>query len=220
MSGLQAAISVRYPLVEAIVAAMFVTQWLVDIGWNPPLDAGFRDALTSYAAHVILLSVCLATTLIDWDERPIPWSLLIWPAMIPLGGVVIGASLSTGGARLGASVVCLIATAILHGEGSLARATPASATTMMIGRWSVWGAILGVNLGLPRSPLALGGATLAWYLARRIRPTAGHSLWSGGSDRRGLAGRFRGVTTKGQDSALSGRLARQCRLDRFHRPRQ
>ncbi len=40
----QAAISVRYPLVEAIVAAMFVTQWLVDIGWNPPLDAGFRDA--------------------------------------------------------------------------------------------------------------------------------------------------------------------------------
>ncbi len=125
-----------------------------------------------------MLSVCLATTLIDWDERPIPWSLLIWPAMIPLGGVVIGASVSTGGARLGAGVVCLIATAILHRAGRLARATPASATTMMIGRWSVWGAIVGLNLGLTPSALALGGATLAWYLARRLRPTTGHSLWT------------------------------------------
>ena len=73
-SGCGARISVRYPLVEALTAALFLALW-----WNfPPAVA---------AAYMVLAALLVAGTFIDLEHMILPDSLTV-------GGAVAGAVLA------------------------------------------------------------------------------------------------------------------------------
>ena len=107
----QAAISVRYPIVEAITAGMFLLFGLVEgLSWGanlparpvmvedgliyPSLAVGELVGLLVY--HLVLLSTLLAAAIIEWDGHQVPWRLalptlliggigpLIWPHLHPV----------------------------------------------------------------------------------------------------------------------------------------
>ncbi|MCR4413494.1 MAG: prepilin peptidase [Thermoguttaceae bacterium] len=109
-----AAISPRYPLVEAVTATMFlVVAWVEGIsGTNlpqrpwPAVDSIVFRALTPgeslgvAAYHLLLLSTLLPAALIEYDRRPLPARLaipalvlgaglpLVWPHLRPVPAIV------------------------------------------------------------------------------------------------------------------------------------
>ncbi len=77
----KARISFRYPLVEAITAAMFLAVGMADglsAGAGLPLD-GKAAMLTAY--HLLLLCTLLAAGLIQYDGHRVPWQLML-PALV------------------------------------------------------------------------------------------------------------------------------------------
>jgi leader peptidase (prepilin peptidase) / N-methyltransferase len=67
-------ISARYPLVEAITAAIFLALALVEI-----------DQLAeAYPLHVLLLCTLLSAALIEYDGNRVPWKLFIPALMVGL----------------------------------------------------------------------------------------------------------------------------------------
>jgi len=109
----RAEISPRYPLVEAITAAMFLALGIVETfsgGANLPLRPGAAGegalglldvtqsaAVTAY--HLVLLCTLLAAAWIEYDGHPLPWRLalpawvvgglapLVWPWLRPVPAV-------------------------------------------------------------------------------------------------------------------------------------
>lgn len=84
----KAAISPRYPLVELVVAAIFVALAYVDIYLptikaddpatpinSAPTDARLGLWLFAFAAHAWLACSLLAAGLIRWDGQRVPWRL-------------------------------------------------------------------------------------------------------------------------------------------------
>lgn len=88
-------ISIRYPLVEALTAAVFLLLGAVELlggGANLPLrpveviDATIHLPWTPerlagiLAYHLLLLSTLLPAALIEYDAKPVPWRLT-WPGL-------------------------------------------------------------------------------------------------------------------------------------------
>jgi leader peptidase (prepilin peptidase) / N-methyltransferase len=84
-----AAISVRYPLVEALVGFLFLGAFLVDVILGPRVDWGISAIqLTAAAYHSVFLALLVAATFIDYD-------LIMIPDEITVTGMVIGVGLGT-----------------------------------------------------------------------------------------------------------------------------
>jgi leader peptidase (prepilin peptidase)/N-methyltransferase len=84
-------ISARYPLVEAVTAAIFAAVALAEITY-----LGRTNAYGLYPLHILLLCTLLSAALIEYDGRYPPWRLFlpaliaglvvpwIWPSLRPL----------------------------------------------------------------------------------------------------------------------------------------
>ncbi len=85
-----APISVRYPLVEALVGFLFLGVYLVDVIAGPPGAWGQVPAfqLVAAAYHAVFLALLVAATFIDYD-------LMIIPDQITITGMVVGVGLGT-----------------------------------------------------------------------------------------------------------------------------
>ena len=83
-------ISVRYPLVEALVGLLFLGAFIVDVAAGPRGRWGQVDAqeLAAAAYHSIFLALLVAATFIDYD-------LQIIPDQITLTGMAIGLIMGT-----------------------------------------------------------------------------------------------------------------------------
>jgi leader peptidase (prepilin peptidase)/N-methyltransferase len=84
----QAAISPRYPIVEFIIAVIFVVAAYFDIYLPTLTDEGANTghvdsgrALVAAAVHVWLACTIVAAALIRWDGQRVPWRLVL-PALI------------------------------------------------------------------------------------------------------------------------------------------
>ena len=84
------AISARYPLVEALVASMFVALAYVDLLYGTlDRDTAIEPAAwAGFALHPLLLTTLLAAALIKYDAQPLPVRLF-WPAVVVAIGVSI-----------------------------------------------------------------------------------------------------------------------------------
>ena len=85
-----APISIRYPLVEALVGLLFLGAYLVDVVAGPrgPWWVIPPDSLIAAAYHAIFLALLVAATFIDYD-------LMMIPDQITVTGMVIGIALGT-----------------------------------------------------------------------------------------------------------------------------
>jgi leader peptidase (prepilin peptidase)/N-methyltransferase len=103
-------ISVRYPLVEALVGLFFLGAFLIDVAAAPrgPWGAITTNQLIAAAYHAIFLALLVAATFIDYD-------VMMIPDAITVTGMVIGMAMGTiwPGIRL------LPATATTHLQGFL-----------------------------------------------------------------------------------------------------
>lgn len=99
-----APISVRYPLVEAGTAALFVA---VALRFAAPFDSGRSIAVTllTVLAFVYLASISVALGLIDADTKTLP-DRIVLPSYLVGGALLAAASLTAGdpGALLRASI--------------------------------------------------------------------------------------------------------------------
>jgi len=85
-----ALISVRYPLVEALVGFLFLGAYLIDVIAAPRGLWGEISAfqLVAAAYHALFLALLVAATFIDYD-------LMIIPDEIAITGIVLGIALGT-----------------------------------------------------------------------------------------------------------------------------
>jgi leader peptidase (prepilin peptidase) / N-methyltransferase len=93
----RARISVRYPLVELAVAALFAGLFLIDArprimaiaaaspGGTTPTD---RDVLVHYASDLWLLSTLFCAALIEWDAMRVPRRIFLIATAVALIGAV------------------------------------------------------------------------------------------------------------------------------------
>jgi prepilin signal peptidase PulO-like enzyme (type II secretory pathway) len=117
----RAAISARYPAVEALVAGIFFSLAVVEVfsgGTNLPLAVTITESSASrhsesllwvlYASHAVLLCTLICASLIEYDGKPVPRRLfapafvmsgfvwLVWPELWPpptnLDGAMAGAA--------------------------------------------------------------------------------------------------------------------------------
>jgi leader peptidase (prepilin peptidase)/N-methyltransferase len=119
----KARISFRYPLIEAITAAMFLA-----VGMTEGLSSGAKaESAILVAYHLVLLTTLLAAGLIEYDGHRPPWRLmlpalvigvfapLVWPHLRPIAdgsdwpqriiGLVDGGTGFAIGALLGLAMV-------------------------------------------------------------------------------------------------------------------
>ncbi|WP_148598903.1 prepilin peptidase [Aquisphaera giovannonii] len=78
-------ISPRYPLIELLVAVLFVAIFVVDVVYGPRGRYGYEIGvpLATWFYHAILVSLLVAATFIDYD-------LYIIPDSITLTGMILG----------------------------------------------------------------------------------------------------------------------------------
>jgi leader peptidase (prepilin peptidase)/N-methyltransferase len=78
-------ISLRYPLVEFVVAAMFVTLAYLD-AYAPNVQAETSalsgNSVLAFVVHACLGCILLATALIRFDKQSVPWRLPIVAAVV------------------------------------------------------------------------------------------------------------------------------------------
>ncbi len=118
-----ARISLRYPLVEATTALMFLSLGAVTLlsgGANLPLRPMTADGETIFLAwtgvrlaavlafHLLLLTTLLPMALIEYDGKPLPWRLswpllvvgigapIFWPYLHPVPARLMGAGWPSG----------------------------------------------------------------------------------------------------------------------------
>lgn len=76
-------ISIRYPVVEAIVAVVFVTQWLRDVTFSTD---DWSDRGYGFLWHMLLFCSVFCAGLIDWDRQRIPRKVVVFAIV---GGAVL-----------------------------------------------------------------------------------------------------------------------------------
>jgi leader peptidase (prepilin peptidase) / N-methyltransferase len=83
-------ISMRYPLVEALVGLLFLGAFLTDVIGGPRIAWGQVSAfqLVAAAYHATFLALLVAATFIDYD-------LMIIPDQITVTGMIVGVALGT-----------------------------------------------------------------------------------------------------------------------------
>ncbi len=124
-------ISIRYPLVEALVGLLYLGVFLLDVATTPRGPWG-QFTTTQFAAaiyHAIFLSLLVAATFIDFD-------LMMIPDQITVTGMVIGLAMGTAWPGI--------------------RPAPASATTHLGGFLTGLGGLI-VGAGLTQSIRAAAG---------------------------------------------------------------
>jgi leader peptidase (prepilin peptidase)/N-methyltransferase len=81
----KAAISPRYPLVEALVACIFIATAIVDLPASSELESTIETAAWgAFAVHAFLLTTLLAAALIKYDSQPLPIKLFAPAILIAL----------------------------------------------------------------------------------------------------------------------------------------
>ncbi len=83
-------ISVRYPLVEALVGILFVTAYVVDVVFGPRSWSGevLLSNFSVWAYHATLIALLVTATFIDYD-------LMIIPDEVTVLGMIVGIVLGT-----------------------------------------------------------------------------------------------------------------------------
>jgi leader peptidase (prepilin peptidase)/N-methyltransferase len=138
-------ISIRYPLVEALVGLFFLGAFLLDVvGRIGPWGGFGSDQLIAASYHAIFLALLVAATFIDYD-------VMMIPDAITVTGMIVGVAMGTLWPGI--------------------RPAPAAATTHLAGFWvGVLGLLVGAGLtqfvrvtagfALRREAMGLGDVTL------------------------------------------------------------
>ena len=176
-------ISYRYPVIEALVAAIFVVLWGVEVvPFSTTVDQ-FAQAICLFVWHVTVMSVLVCIALIDFDRQSIPKSLFAF--VFSVAGVILVAQQSLPKdwqmltrerpffGTLGVGVVDLLGLAattfcgwvifrfLLKGVGQGALPSPT---------WTYHGtaAVVGLTLGPERGALVMILSGLAVMLSRSV----------------------------------------------------
>jgi prepilin signal peptidase PulO-like enzyme (type II secretory pathway) len=168
----RAAISVRYPVVEAVVAGFFLLAWLHHVGWLSVNAQTLRQDIGRFLAETTFGVVLLGCVLIDYDRQPLPWKLLAFALLPPLiMPWVVGQPMlipTRAAAALAAGCLALL----LHLRGQLVDHSAPNRP-----RWAAFGAICAANAGLLLASGAMLFATLIWYALASRRPQT-HWIWT------------------------------------------
>lgn len=182
----RAAISSRYPFVEALVAILFVLlavkqpspsflqlperATLTTEAWPQPLAWGV------YALQLTALCVLLAGALMQWDRRSLPASLfvtpillavlatLVWPNLLPPVWPGMSADPISNLINLSASVAMMVAATVLVRRIGSLRAESATLGRVLL--------IVGVTLGWRMALMAVIIGALGYGLGKLTNPRA------------------------------------------------
>lgn len=168
----KAAISVRYPAVEAVTALLFLAQWVADVGWPEANPDTLRADVWLFLSHVTFSTVLLGCVFVDFDRQPLPWKLILAAIPLPLAGLLLFPDAFLEELHVGAALVAAVLSAVAHWRGPLGAVAHGGRA-----RWTAYGAMIGWNAGLSTSLLCVGLATLIWYVVAR-RPRRDHWTWT------------------------------------------
>jgi len=180
----QASIAVRYPLVEAGLAVVFLSLWIQLVQRGLPAEFSaqeLRVALLRFALSCVVLCVLVCVTLIDRDGQPMPWSLL-WIGIAPAVLLQLAGPSRAQGVTLAVAGGEWLSLVGFGGWRAAHRAVSAGADRANPGSWRALATAaglctlqLGPRWGLGCGLLLIAGVPLSGWIASRYAGPGGRS---------------------------------------------